>query len=178
MNRLLEFSRDRKLVSIRRGDIDENAIQGFILGFSDHLVLIQYVFDFILDGLMVLRRSDITDIKCSATDEFQKELLVVERLFQRIPFEGQFNLHDWKSIIDQFSKQYELIILEDERPEVATFLIGKVQRISKSSVSVEYFSGVGNWDEKPSKIAFANISSCQVNTNYINVYQRHFERSP
>ncbi len=159
MNLLSEFVRERKLVSIRRGNIDENTIQGFVLSFSDQLVLIQYVFDFILDGLMVIRRADITEIKCNATDEFQKNLLVAEQLFQKVPFAESFDLHDWKSIINQLSKQHELIILEDERPDEAVFLIGKVQKITNSSLSMKYFSGAGNWDEKPSKISFANISA-------------------
>ena len=63
---------NKALVSIGRANIDTRSIQGFVLACSDELVLIQYVYDFNLDGLMVLRVSDISSIKCSATNGFQK----------------------------------------------------------------------------------------------------------
>jgi hypothetical protein len=169
-----EFMQEQKLVSIRRDKIDSSSIQGFILELSDELVLLQYVYDFNLDGLMILRFSDITEIKCSATEELQKQLLIEEQLFKKIDFGFKFNTENWKTILTQLSSHYDYCILEDEEPDEPIFLIGKIQKIGKSDVSINYFSGAGNWDEKPSKLAFNKISSCQVNTNYLNVYQRYF----
>lgn len=177
MDPCTEFVRDRKLVSIRRDGIDPNSIQGFILACSDELLLIQYVYDFRLDGLMVLRRADVTDIRSTATGEFQKGLLIAEQLLQQVPFASDFDLRDWRSILTQFSRQYKLVLLEDERPEVGLLLIGEIEKITRSSVCLRYFSGAGNWDDKPTKLAFNCITSCQVDTNYLNVYQRHFERN-
>lgn len=178
MDRFSKFVRDRKIVSIHRDHIDTNSIQGFILGFSDDLILIQYVYDFRLDGLLVLMVSDITDIKSNATNEFQKDLLIAEGLFQQIPFDLAFELHDWRSIISQFSRQYRLMILEDERPDSKVFLIGEIKNITKTNISLRYFTGAGNWNEKPMKLSFNSITSCQVDTNYTNVYQRYFDRQP
>jgi len=177
MNRLPEFVRGKKLISVRRENIDDHSIQGCVLAFSKDLILLQYVFDFILDGLMVLRTSDITEIKCSATDEFQRGLLITEELFQLVPFGARFELRDWKSILTQFSRWYPIMILEDERPEENLFLIGKVQEIKEDSVWLQYFSGAANWDDKPTKLPLADITCCRVGTNYVNMYQRHFERT-
>ena len=44
--------------------------KGFVLASSAELVVLQYVYDFNLDGLMVLRVADITDIRWSATGRF------------------------------------------------------------------------------------------------------------
>jgi hypothetical protein len=176
MNRLANFARDRKFVSIRRDNIDAHPIHGFILGFSDKLVLIQHVYDFVLDGLVVLRTADITGIKCDTTNKLQKKLLIAEGIFQKIPFESTFDLCNWKSIMSMFSQRYRLIIIEDERPEEQVFLIGKIEKITKNNVCLRYFSGTGKWDKKPTKQAFSNITSCKVDANYINVYQRYFER--
>jgi hypothetical protein len=174
MKHAKEFMREQKLVSIRRHKIDPNSIQGFILALSDELVLLQYVYDFNLDGLMVLRLSDISEIKCSATDEFQKQLLIDEQLFNKINFSSKFTVENWKTTLTQLSSHYDYCILEDEEPEEPIFLIGKIQKIGKTDVSLTYFSGTGNRDEKPSKLPFKKISSYQVNTNYLNVYQRYF----
>ncbi len=176
MDRFSEFVRDRKLVSIRRERIDPNSLQGFILGYSDELLLMQNVYDFRLDGLRVVRSNDITDIKCNTTDELQKELLIAEGLVQKVPFGSAFDLRDWRAIITQLSRECGFMILENEDPESETFLIGEVEKITRSSVWLRYFSGAGEWDEKPTKLPFGSITSCQVDTNYINVYRRHFAR--
>lgn len=62
------------------------------------------------------------------------------------------------------------------RLEAQVFLIGEIEKITEVTVWLRYFSGAGNWDEKPTKLAFNSITSCQVDTNYINVFQRYFER--
>jgi hypothetical protein len=76
MPSLSSYQKSRQLVSIRRADVDSNAIQAFILGASERLVLLQYVYDFKLDGLLVVRREDISDVQRTATDKFQQSLLV------------------------------------------------------------------------------------------------------
>jgi hypothetical protein len=59
----------RDLVSIERSNIDQNSIQAFVLASSDELIVLQYVYDFTLNGLMVLRTKDVTKVRCSATDK-------------------------------------------------------------------------------------------------------------
>jgi hypothetical protein len=172
-----DFANQRNLISIRREHLDSNSIQGFILGLSDELLLLQYVYDFNLDGLLVIRKADITDVNCRATDAFQKQLLITEGLFQQIPFGKCYNLEDWKSIISQLWRQFKFVIVEDEHGETKEFLIGEVQKITKKGISLRYFSGAGNWNEELKKLLFSRITSCQVNTNYLNVYQRYFERT-
>jgi len=101
------------LVSIERKDIDPNRIQAFILGVSSKLVLVQYVYDFNIDGLMVLRLSDLTDICCSKTDKFQLELLKDEKLYDKINFNLNYDLTDWKTAVSDLSRDFEYLILED-----------------------------------------------------------------
>lgn len=46
-----------------------------MLDFSNELLLIQYVYDFNLDGLMALRVSDVTSIEFTKTDMLQTQFL-------------------------------------------------------------------------------------------------------
>ena len=166
----------RNLVSIRRGEIDENAIQGFLLESSEELIALQYVYDFNLDGLMFLRVEDITEVKCSKTGKFQKELLKKEGLLEKIPFGATFAISNWKSLITQLSQEHEVIILEREAMEEPDLFIGVILKATRIGVQGRYFSGAGNWAEGLETLKFKDITSCQVRTNYINVYQRHFLR--
>jgi hypothetical protein len=140
------------------------------------LVALQYVYDFNLDGLMVLSRSDITQIRSNATDKFQRKLLAKEGLLKEVPFETAFDLQDWRSIIRQFSKAYPLIILECERGDEPEFVIGRVEKTTSVAAYVRCFTGAGRWLDEPVRVKYSDITSCQVDTNYLNFYQRHFDR--
>ena len=177
VHQFAQHQKKRNLVSVHRGEIDENAIQGFVLASSEELVVLQYVYDFRLDGLMVLRAKDVTEVRCSATDKFQKGLLAQEGLLENVPFRAPFDLRDWRSVINQLSKQYALMILECEAEEEKDFVIGRVLKTTSTGVQVEYFSGAANWAESPAKLKFKDVTCCQVGTNYASFYQRHFERN-
>jgi hypothetical protein len=176
MHQFAQYQKRRDLVSVRRNEIDDNAIQGFVLASSEELVVLQYVYDFNLDGLMVLRIDDITEVRCSATDKFQKSLLEQEGLIATVSFGSDFALSNWRSVISQLSKEYALMILECEAGDEKDFVIGRILTTTTTGAQVRYFSGAANWVRKPVELKFKDITSCQVGTNYLNVYQRHFER--
>ena len=176
MHQIMQHQQKRDLVSVHRGEIDDYAIQGFILASSKQLVVLQYVYDFNLDGLMVIRTADITEVRCSATNMFQKELLEREGLIQRVPFGATFNLHDWRSVISELSKENSLMILECEKMEENIFVIGRVLETTTAEVEIQHFSGTARWERNPAILSFNDLTCCQVGTNYVNVYQRHFER--
>lgn len=167
----------RSLISLRRDEIDDRAIQGFVIASSVELILLQYVYDFHLDGLMVLAVSDITEVRCTATDRFQQSLLVEEGLVKKVPFGLSITLQDWRSAIADLSNRYPLLILECERQEEPDLVIGRMVDVTPDEVQLECFSGAANWNEKPVRLRYDDITSCQAGSNYVNVYQRYFERN-
>jgi len=167
----------RSLISLRRAGIDDNIIQGFVICASDELVLLQYVYDFRLDGVMVLAVPDITEVRCTATDMFQRTLLEAEGLIEQVPFGMSVNLQNWRSAVDDLANRYPLLILECERQEEPDFVIGRVKEVAQDEVRLEYFSGAANWDEELVRLKYEEITSCQAGTHYTNIYQRHFERN-
>ena len=167
----------RTLISILRDEIDPNSIQGFILASSDQLVVLQYVYDFNLDGLMILSRSEITDVRSTATDKFQRKMLTTEGVMKQIPFETTFDLQSWRSIIKQIAKVYPLIILECERGDAPDFIIGRVEKTTSAAVYVRHFTGTGRWLDEPVRVKYSDITSCQVGNNYLKFYERYFDRA-
>jgi hypothetical protein len=177
MDDFRRFQRQRSLVSLRRAGVDENSIQGFVLGVSAELVLLQYVYDFRLDGLMILRIADISEINCSKTDQFQEGLLQVEGLLRSIPFDYSIDLSTWPTAIAGLGEDYPLLVLECELLDEPDLAIGRILEVGAEEVCVKYFTGAANWLEEPVLLEFSEITCCQVGTNYLNVYQRHFERN-
>jgi len=174
MHNLAQYHKNRSLVSIFRDLIDGQSTEGYILAASDKLLVLQYVYDFHLDGIKVLRMADITDVECSETNEFQKELLINEGLEQQVPFDTPIDASDWAPLFAQFSASYPIMIVECEDSDENSFVIGRVLKIHADSVELLGFAGNGTWDEEAITLRFEDITSCQVGSNYLNVYQRYF----
>jgi hypothetical protein len=166
----------KSAISIRRGRIDSHFIDGFVLGVSDVLVALQYKYDFRLDGLMFLRIADITEVRSTATDRFQQNLMQGEGLLDRIPFDAPLNLQSWETIIEQLSAFGGLMIVESEKPGSEDFILGQFLGISQRTAFFKFITGIGRWLDEPASIRLKDITCCQVETNYANFYQRYFDR--
>jgi hypothetical protein len=167
----------RHLVSLRRSRIDDHGMQGYVLDVSKELVALQYVYDFNLDGLRLVRRKDITEVRRTQSEEFQQGLLIEEGLESLVPFGVKFDLENWQSVIEQLSPVCPVLIFEDERRSHRQFEIGRVEKITASRVKVRGFSVDASWAKKPTTIPYGALTLIQANNNYINTYQRHFERT-
>lgn len=167
----------RNLVSITRASIDPNSIQGFVVGLSENLVALEYVYDFQVDGLLVLRRSDITEVRRSKTDEFQQSLLEQEGIVggAQTP-EQPLPLESWQTAITYLSALFPIMILERELGPEPTFSIGRALKTTAAQVEFRPFSGTAKWYTKTERLKYVHLTSLQVNTRYANFYQRHFER--
>lgn len=178
MQELSQFETERCLIAVRRPAVDDNKIQGFVLGSSDQLVLLQYVYDFNLDGLMILRTSDISEVERTKTEKFQEQRLADEGLLSKVRFGYAVDLQDWRSAINGLRGEHSIFILECELLEDPNFAIGRILDAGEEQMSMKYFTGAGNWLDDPVQLKYNDITSCQVATNYANVYQRYFERNP
>ncbi len=167
---------EHELVSIRRKKVDRNKIQGFVLDESKELLLIAYVYDLNADGLMVLRKKDISGIETSKTDKFQTQLLKDEGIYSKIDFDVQYNLKSWKKFFKMAKHSHSYLILEQELLKEPDFAIGNIQSIQGSFLTFRYFTGIARWLDEVEKIEYSNITSCQIGNNYLNVYERYFQR--
>lgn len=177
IEQLFKLKDDRNMISIRRDKIDDRRIQAFLLDYSEELILIKYVYDFILDGLMVLRSSDISEIKTDKTDLLQTQILKEEGTYSDVDFHTKCDLSSWSSAISSLAPLNRFITVEDENPDYPLFYLGEVREIGAESVSILGFSGAANWDDEASEIYYEDISSVQTGNNYANVYEKYFERN-
>jgi hypothetical protein len=174
---LKKSQRKKSAVSIRRKRIDAHAIEAYVLGVSNQLVALQYEYDFHLDGLMILRITDITEVSSNATGRFRQGLMQAEGMLGAIPFGAPLNLKSWETIIEQFSAFSELLIVESEKPKSEDFILGQFLGISQQTAFFRFLTGTGRWLDEPASIRLKNITCCQVETNYANFYQKHLDRA-
>lgn len=173
---IARFEKERCLVSIRRSEIDSAKIQGFILEYSEDLLLLQYISDFRIDGLLVLRVSDITEILCDKTNRLQMKILINEGIFEKVDFKTNYNLSGWSSVFSGIAPEFELITIEDEPYSI--IMIGKLEQVKEESVVIHEFTGAARWLEDMSEMYFEDISSFQVGNHYAAMYQRYFQVQP
>jgi hypothetical protein len=166
----------RKLVSITRENLSPNSQQGFLLSYSPELLLVRYVYDFHLDGLLLVRRKDITAINNGKTNQFQRTLLEAENLLSARIFQTNHSLDSFSSFLGGLAPN-QIVIIEDETPDASDFYIGKLLSVGKKSIEIHEFTGAGNWKRNSETIDIARITCCQIETNYIAFYDRHFRRT-
>jgi len=177
MQSLVTNIKNRSLVSVQRRNVDGYGIQGFLVGASNLLIALEYVYDFQIDGLMFLRRSEITGLRRTATDEFQESLLALEGIHAGSQGPMPLELDGWRSLLEQLAEHYPFMILERELGPSPEFSIGRPTKIAQTQVELQTFSGTGQFSPKSRRLKYSQITSLQVNTRYLGFYQRYFERN-
>lgn len=173
---LRELIEKRELVSCTRARLDSHNLQGFPLAFSHDLLMLRYVYDFHIDGLLLIRRDDITDLESRGTDQLQRKMLEAEKQLKRELFRTSHDIQSFGAFLSSLTKQ-TIVIVENESQNNRLFAIGRVLDVSGDYVSVLEFSGMANWESEATHIALGDITCCQIQSNYINFYARYFERS-
>jgi len=173
---LKDHIKQRDLVSIRRAKVDSRSLQRFLLAYSENLLLLQYVYDFHLDGYMLLRRRDISELKLGETNPFQKKLLEEEGVLEKVDFDFRLPIASFESFLRSLPS-HEIVIVEGEATDPREFLIGTMAHVGDVVVGVNHFTGIARITGPPEEIATDQITCCQIRTNYIGFYQRYFERN-
>lgn len=165
----------RTLVALQRESLVGHKAQGFPLAYSKELLLLQYAFDFRLDGLLLVRRVDITSLKSRATDRFQTGLMAKANLLDSIPFTGRWAIESFRTFLSAL-KRNQIVIIEGELSDPPDFFIGRCVGADRKTVRIHEFSGVANWAENVTEVRVSEITCLQVGTNYIKFYQDHFRK--
>lgn len=173
---LHKLKRSKNLVCALTAKSGGYKVQGFVLDYSDEIVLLQYVCEFRLDGYLFLCRSDITDVFSRKTDLLQTQILKEERVYSNVNFDAPFKLDGWESVFRHCHEQNEFVAIDEDRTEDGRSTIGEVHSINPGNVSVLGFSGAANWDEYETVHHFKDITCVQVGGHYMNMYKRHFGR--
>lgn len=174
--KILEKSiEDHNQIHISRNIIDPHPIDCIPLLSGTNLLLIQYLYDFSLDGYMIIRKKDVSSIRIDENEKFCDFILREEGIIDRVNVPLSIGLESWKDIFTQLKAQKKNIIIECENIKNGAFYIGKIVDISNNSVTVHCFNGIGEWDLETTKIFFRNITSVSFDKRYINIISKYLK---
>lgn len=169
------YKESRSLISVIRDEISSSTIQGFIVDYNADWIVLQYIYDFHLDGYLLLRRADLTSVNCPATDAFQLSLLEADGILKKVDFDFSIPAGGLLALLEGLPDD-KIVILEDESEE-EVFLIGTYIGCEEGLVSIKFFSGAARWDDEPATIALEDVTSVSISTNYTLAYERYFQRN-
>lgn len=175
-DKLLQKYVDRKdIIQVARTFKNhEDNINGFLLNFSNNFILMQREIDFMLDGYCIIPKDKFDSTRRNKTDLIHKKILKKIGITQKeYGIKAKLDLTNWNSVFKSLKKNDFFAIIECEDLEEPTFFIGPITRVNKKSVSIHYFDSTGQFDEKPVKVKFEDITIVVFDDRYTNTYRKY-----
>tara|TARA_B100000508_G_scaffold139601_1_gene138319 strand:- start:766 stop:1341 length:576 start_codon:yes stop_codon:yes gene_type:complete len=167
---------ERHTVKIERelDDGEDLSCFGYILDVSDGLILIQIEDDFLLDGYSIIPFHTVNNIRYNKLDQFHNYILKNEKIEEsQYGLSKQIDLLDWQSVFESLKKHYKVISIEDEADEDSNFIIGRIIRVNKKSVSIQYLNALGRFDDNATNVKYEDITIVSFDNRYINIYSKY-----
>ncbi len=173
---LSNYISDNALVSIKRQSLAPETLQAFLVSYTRQLLCMRYIRDFLDDGYLILRRSDVSAVECRATDRFQRRLIAdAGQLPDRTKWDA-FRLDSIPNLLASLDET-EIVIVECESLDGDVFTIGRFAGMDDDGfIAIHEFSGAANWDDNLTTLDIDDVTCVQLRSNYILPYQHYFDR--
>lgn len=165
-------SNDNSVWDFYRGDIEEYAISGYPIMFNADVVVINYIYDFILDGYKVIRTKDITEYDyASDRCKFINSLYMQENIVPQKPkWIEQFET--FEELICQLSKNEIICSVECELSD-EMFYIGKICDVNENCIKMICFDPLCKLYDEHVSICMDDITTISFENRYATVMGKY-----
>lgn len=170
--------KERRQVYIERDDIDDEPITLIPLKVSNQLVLVQYLYDFAMDGYKVLCLEDITAIQRGKIEEFHDRIFQEEGMLDamRVP---NVSMDSWMSFFANMYEEKRMLDISQERIQSEmTFFVGKVKLVEGDSLELLEIDALGNYKSEPTKIYYKDITMVSFGNRYSEFLDKYSSGEP
>jgi len=173
--KIIEHYNDQKFSRITRkvGEDWDEVSRGYIVDYSDDFVVLQETDDFSVRGFNILPIKQFTKVRYNNNDKYYDKIMTWENEKDKIGLKTKADLTNWKTIFKTFQKRKMNLIIECEDPDINSFIIGPVKRVTEKKVFIHYFNAAGFFDEKPTGIKYENITKILFDDRYIDVFSKY-----
>jgi hypothetical protein len=156
---------------ISKGQVETS--NGYILDFSDELLLLHESDDFKIDGYAVIPIAQIKKIRFNKSDKYFNKMMKWEKESEKIGINYAVDIKNWRTLFNSLQKKAVNIIVECEAANVNGFTIGPIEKIGKKHVYLKYFDAEGYFDDFDSSIDYPSITRVAFDTQYLNVFSKY-----
>jgi hypothetical protein len=164
-------------VDIRRPDIDEHSMTGFVAGASERLVLLHLLNTdtMVFNGYSALRRKHIKEVRQRAGDGFLNRLAALKG-WECVP-QPKLDLMDTRSAIGSGDTLFPLTTIHMEEVDDSVCYIGRVQKLGRSHVVLDEIDPSANWTQSR-RYAYRDITRIDFGGGYeaallfVNAHER------
>ena len=149
---------------------------GIIFEQNEEHVLMCDMYDFNYDGFVVVRKSDISEIKRTENEKFFDRILDKEGIKKLILKKMKIlslKLDTYARMFSALKAKGLPVIIECRYGKKDLFQIGPIAKVKGKKVLVNYFNASGEYDLKPVISEFKNITFFRVDTEYANIFFKY-----
>jgi len=155
--------------------VDETS-SGYILDFSDDLVLLHEAGDFTLHGYIVIPLSQVKKIRHNKFDKCFKQIMIAEGEAAKVGINYKIDLSNWQSVFKSIQAVNMGVTVEVENPANNIFSIGTILKITAKKIHIEYFDAEGFISAIPDKIKYQDITKVTFDNRYVNVFSKYLRK--
>jgi hypothetical protein len=168
----IEMPKD-KYAEIERSKIDDSPIFGVVLKESDNLLMIHREVDFFFDGIMVVRRKDISKRTVGSARMVRYEKIFREEGLRNPPgrFVNGLDVTGWKEFLEALVGKP--VLVENEKDDLCW--LGVVENCSDKEVTLRCFDSLGVYNAQSTRIPYRKITSAQFGDRYTQLQFKYSE---
>ena len=178
-NKLEKHITDKDYVKVYITDEDDIQIthfEGIVFAQTEEIIVMSDSTDFFYDGIVIVRKKDISEIKHTDNERFVKEIMSKEGLIEITEKNwasnnikpGSFN-----EILNQLKTSEKAIIVECKYGSDDIFQIGPIKEVTEESVRLNYFNARGEYDLKPTISKMDRITFIKFDSPYANIFHKY-----
>ncbi len=176
--KIAKHIKNQDYVKVYIADEDKSItnFNGLIFEQSNKFILMSNTHDFYPEGLVVLRKSDVTEIRHSDNEKFYQKILEGEKIIPLIIDRCKsipFSLDSFPKMFAQLQKLNLPLIVECNYNGDDRFNIGPVEEVLDKKVRIKYFNSRGEFDLKPVTLKYKEITVIRFDDPYANTFFKY-----
>lgn len=166
-------------VRLERDFPGESTRNGFILGLSDALILLQQFHDFYCEGYTLLRVPDVTAVQSGQYERFWERMLHAEGILDNVGISYDVPIQGIGSALSWLAGRAQNIAVEIESRVSSNddeFYLGRIDHFTDDAFGFFCFDALGEWTAEPIMIRMDEVTKIQFDTPYINIFSKHLRQ--
>lgn len=173
---LREYIKKREFLKFRRTFLkNDYDINGYLVDEKGDFLLICHAGDFLLDGYVVILKSQVKKIELGKFERTLRKIFKAEGILNNLPPLLPIDLGSWQQIFNSLKKHDYHAQVECEQFVNTYFDIGAVMRANKDFVRIQKYNANGEIYAEPAEIPYEEITTLSFLNRYSVIFRKYIK---